>query len=636
MTSMSQDYRTRPAARAPKSYKLFIERARVIASERGLSWHIPHDEKGRVMPSEDWDLRNFSDSRARHASHLNGFRIDDTVRRKAISHGWSPSLLPHGEMLGEVIQDLLKAVAVHRATEGILPRSLRHEISLIRKFFSATNKFPWQLNSEDFDRYLDISGGSDTTKAKLIAFCSLINQNMLSLYVPLVVKSIGEHYALMDDMLASRKGGEKLPDVDALHELVRIVFQERPKGHQHAIRFAIARLLVLTGLRLNEIIMLPVDCLQWEDHVDVVTGKPAGEVGGISRSLRLKYFGEKRIKKGEKFLVADFQWIPARFEALVASTVNTILAATEPLRQALNSGSCSGRQFKTSAGTELQLADFLFLVLHRNSGKLPETIPSGSIVEMAAESSFIAFLGGSIRPGRHTVFTKYGNTPNRWSMSLKSHSLRHLMNTELFRSGVPDTVITQHFGRLSVVQSHVYDHRSLGERLQDIEIPTSATKHILPGTPQETVAKMVLSGLVGGSAISASFKKIQDEHGDEAAFEYLAKNSDGFHVTPYGFCITSFAINPCVRHLKCFDECRHYLPSGMQEHRISLTSLRDKLRVMRDAAAAKPLTSTGRKNQVAHAERLISGVESALASQPNVPLFKDGKDHSAPLKDLFR
>lgn len=437
-------------------------------------------------------------------------------------------------------------------------------------------------------------------------------------------------------MLNERKGGEKLPEVDALHEMVRIVFQETPSGHQHKIRFAMARLLTLTGLRLNEVMLLPADCLKWEHHIDIVTGKPAGEVGGISRSLRLKYFGEKRRKKGSKVLVEDFQWIPARFEELVSSTVSEILDATRSLRDALNGRADSGRTFKTESGEQLTLADFLFLVIHGGRGELPSVIPETATIEIAAQSSFMAFLSEEKALGKDTIFTKYSTLPNNSDLFIKPHSLRHLMNTELFRQGVPDTVVTQHFGRQSVAQSYVYDHRSLAERLKDIEIPLKAAKLIVPGSPQETVAKMVLSDLFGGSAIAMAFRKIQSESGDEAAFMYLAQNSDGFHATPYGFCITSFAVNPCVRHLKCFDNCRHYLPSGMKEHRISLESLRANLRVMRDTAAAKPLTSTGRKNQVAHAERLISGIDLALAAQPNVPLFKEGVDHSAPAKDLFK
>ena len=78
------------------------------------------------------------------------------------------------------------------------------------------------------------------------------------------------------------------------------------------------------------------------------------------------------------------------------------------------------------------------------------------------------------------------------------------------------------------------------------------------------------------------------------------------------------------------------MPSGIKEHRVSLESLRANLRVMRDTAAAKPLTSTGRKNQILHAEQLLLGVDQALAAQPNEPLFPNGSDHSAPAKDLFK
>ena len=621
-------------SRAPASYRRFIEQGRKLVAEKGLSWEMVHDENGNVKACNSWDLRSFTSNNERHAARLSSFAINNEVREKALATGWPEVLLPLGPVLSEAIQDFLKALVSHRASEGIIPRNVRNEFSLLRNFFSSTNKFPWQLNSEDLNRYLELLPKNDKVSASIAVLANVVNSNLLSPHVPLVYRDKKELNAYLSTMLSARKGGEKLPDVDALHEMVRIVFQETPIGHQHKIRFGIARLLTLTGLRLNEIILLPADCLQWEYHVDIVTGKPAGEIGGISRSLRLKYFGEKRRKKGSKVLVEDFQWVPARFEELVASTVSEILEATQPLRDVLKARSAAKRIYKTASGGELSLADFLFLVIHRGRGELPGVIPETVAIEIVAQSSFAAFL--STDKGKHTIFTKYSTVPNKSDLFVLSHSLRHLMNTELFRQGVPDTVITQHFGRQSVAQSYVYDHRSLAERLKDVEIPEKAAKLIVPGTPQETVAKMVLSDLFGGSAIAVAFKKIQSESGDEAAFMYLAQNSDGFHATPYGFCITSFAVNPCVRHLKCFDNCRHYLPSGMKEHRISLESLRASLRVMKDTAAAKPLTSTGRKNQIAHAERLISGIDAALAAQPNAPLFNNGTDHSKPAKDLFK
>lgn len=624
------------SSRPPEAYRRFIEQGRILASERGLSWKIPYDTLGNVKRYDSWDLRKFTSNNERHASRLTSFSISTEVRNIAVNDGWPVALLPPGLILNEVVQDFLKAVVAHRAAEGIVPRSVRAEFALFRDFFSSTNKFPWQLNSEDLDRYLSLVPKNAKVTASIATLTTIVNANLLSLHVPLLYKEEKEYKHVLGKMLNERKSAEKLPDIEALHEMVRIVFREAPLEHQHKIRFGIARLLTLTGLRINEIILLPADCLQWENHIDIVTGKPAGEIGGISRSLKLKYFGKKRQKKGDKVLVEDFQWIPAQFEELVDSTVSMMLAATQSLRNALKTRKAPSRTFTTASGVQLSTADFLFLVIHGGSGELPDTIAEDSQIEIAAQSSFMAFLGVEKKPGRKTIFTAYSNLDNKAKLGIKSHSLRHLMNTELFRQDVPDTVITQHFGRQSVTQSYEYDHRSLAERLAEVEIPVKASGLFTPGTHRETVAKMVLSNLFGGSAIADAFKKIQRESGDDAAFTYLAQNSDGFHATPYGFCITSFAVNPCVRHLKCFDNCLHFLPSGMKEHRVSLESLRANLRVMRDTAAAKPLTSTGRKNQIAHAERLILGIDLALSAQPNIPLFKDGRDHSAPTKDLFK
>jgi hypothetical protein len=43
-------------------------------------------------------------------------------------------------------------------------------------------------------------------------------------------------------------------------------------------------------------------------------------------------------------------------------------------------------------------------------------------------------------------------------------------NTELFRLGIADTIITQRFNLRSVTQSYDYDHLSLAEELNQIEL----------------------------------------------------------------------------------------------------------------------------------------------------------------------
>lgn len=97
----------------------------------------------------------------------------------------------------------------------------------------------------------------------------------------------------------------------------------------------------------------------------------------------------------------------------------------------------------------------------------------------------------------------------------------------------------------------------------------------------------------------------------------------------------SFSLNPCARHLKCFDQCKQFTASGLPRHRTTLEQLKVSLEKMSAAAALKPANSIGRRNQIAHAERLLAGVTAALEAQPNAAVFPHGQDHSATGKDLF-
>lgn len=47
--------------------------------------------------------------------------------------------------------------------------------------------------------------------------------------------------------------------------------------------------------------------------------------------------------------------------------------------------------------------------------------------------------------------------------------------------------------------------------------------------PASVVGKLVIGRLAEESHISKTFKKVQAEHGDAVAFEYLKANTDGFH-----------------------------------------------------------------------------------------------------------
>ncbi|WP_194727363.1 hypothetical protein [Noviherbaspirillum malthae] len=225
-----------------------------------------------------------------------------------------------------------------------------------------------------------------------------------------------------------------------------------------------------------------------------------------------------------------------------------------------------------------------------------------------------------------SLFERYGETDEDRVMSINSHSLRHLQNTELFRLGVADTIISKRFNRRSVAQSYEYDHRSLAEELDQIEIPHEV--EIMLGEKAASVARMIKAGKANGPIVDA-FRRIQSAKGDTAAYEYLRVEADGFHATPYGHCLNSFTVDPCPKHLECFANCRHLSATDLPENRQNLMRLEGKFKAAIETIKSRPTTSLGWKNQMDHAEKRLAGVQKLLVTAPGQRVFPDGVDLSA-------
>lgn len=226
---------------------------------------------------------------------------------------------------------------------------------------------------------------------------------------------------------------------------------------------------------------------------------------------------------------------------------------------------------------------------------------------------------------RDTLFKRYGESEGDKDLVLTSHMLRHLQNTELFRLGVADTIISKRFNRRSVAQSHDYDHRSLAEELDQLEVPEDVA--IALGEKAVTVAKMIQYGKASGPIVD-EFKRIQSTEGDAAAFQFLRIEADGFHATPYGHCLNSFTVDPCPKHLECFSGCRHLSATNLPENRRHLETLELKLVGAIETAEARPSKSIGRTNQIEHAKERLTGVRRLLATKPGERPFPDGPDLS--------
>lgn len=546
--------------------------------------------------------------------------------------------------------------------------------------------------------------------------------------------------------LNDRKSAEKLPETAAFWELVRIVFTERPRTFTDRIRFAVIKLQILTGLRIGEVVMIPEDCLRRKDYY-AVDGRSAGELGGFSKSLSLRYFALKQGNQAgaQSRLVERYQEIPPLFADIIDDLVGEISKVTAPLRARLELQTTTNRlipeytpdalvsaiEMYTRISGSIQitarridpdlkdayLADHNFEILdpireEQNShlfsaslkpvrqywknqvGGPPIRNRKGEIIsgpidvrchflvseiedfvkrEMPTKLSdtgpFIAPDGKPfyphqllfLQPSRALIedrnggivditkyfsvgrlpaddiilqlsgkksglFDRYGETEDDKKLSLNTHSLRHLQNTELFRLGITDAMITKRYGRQSTAQSGAYDHRSLREQIIEIELPPESSA--LPERLHDT-AKLMLTRRMRGPIVEKFFE-IQRESGDEEAFRYLAAEADGFHATPYGFCLSSFTVDPCPKHLECFNGCRNLTRTENPEEEQNLNKMLDRMERHLHEAQRRPGNNPGIKNQISHASTVIENLKLAIAAKPGSQVFPNGRDLANP------
>jgi hypothetical protein len=760
-----RDFHAVPCPLQPQknvNFETFILQCQRIANEAGLNWKIDLDATGVAVQGAAWDLRAMAKDGKPSSAVLRTFsKVEDAHSKLAIRKlSNTPFLL---EPVSSSWQDLIKALAV----EHILVRrkSIGHVASAssaLRYLATTSQKEPWEVNAEDIKLACELSDEDRPSGGRSIVIRGMVGSLIDPLHLfdacplsALVARptSALRHRAKFTKKentrsknLGERKTEEKLPERKAFWEIIRIVFTERPKTLNDALRFAMIKVLLMTGLRINEVAFLPLDWKRTRGYVKQ-DGRPAGEAGGISEALMIRHFAEKQ---DSVRLYESTQFVPLLFRDELEATLNEVVRLTEPLRQTLRSQYESGRIFpmygpdqlvdsvemyvrltgnavwardplphgveqclaryaETLDASELLKLDQLqrpasavtraisryFSKERREDGLIPRLMDGSSATygvqgtylrireveryvkehlptkisdlnpltldngeEIApwqmlflmpkravgegrgqtvldpnltfsvgiADSSLLQVALGCDALKDRSLFAVYGRTEEDRSLSIKSHSFRHLQNTELFRLGVADTIITKRFNRRSVAQSYEYDHRSLAEELDQVSLPEE-WELMIGESKAATVAKMIQIGRANGPIVR-EFKRIQADEGDMAALQFLAAEADGFHATPYGTCLNSFTVDPCPKHLECFTGCRHLSATNLPEHQKNILTLHGRLKVALEHAMARPEGSVGRSNQIAHASVRIAGVEKLLAALPGQAPFPDGQDLS--------
>jgi hypothetical protein len=734
------------------AFSAFVTSARSLADGRGLTWNLRVAADGSIDKRSAWDLTAIAGAVPPPVVRLSDLGGDKNtvevvnerlaamgrppVAKAALSRGW---------------QDLIKAAVVQqilvlRNTPAHAANQVVRPLKVLGTCVQAlSGREPWAMTADDVRFACEVATAAQAS-------------GKLGELVESVVKYVLDTRHLCDNgpfhhllrherparsepvkrgpqmrrRLDERKDADKLPELRALIELVRIVFTESPRTFSDAIRFAQTKILLLCGLRVGEVCTIPADWKRVHEWV-ALDGRPAGDLGGFSRSLRLRHFAEKMRGRDENSVVLyeAFQDVPELFECEIEETLDGVKAMTAPLRQRLRLQAETGRvlpefaedkiipltdlyvrltgnpktrvepipddlmveyrrdfdasilvriadhqnssrsalsqsyynywQKLADAGWpklsgKLSVGDIEVLVVKHLPSKLSDTSPfplgdgqmlrADELLFLCPKRALIETRNGGIcdvsryfsvgrvtpqdlmnhlAPGDDGIFARYGETEEDRRLAITSHMPRHLMNTELFRLCVADSIITKRFNRKDPARSYDYDHRSLAEALSAIDLPPES--EALPPKAR-AVAAMIQARKASGPIVDM-FRKVQKEHGNERAFEFLAAEADGFHATPYGHCLNSFTVDPCPKHLQCFDGCNHLVSTDIDRHRRNLETMRAQMQRAVEEIG-KRRGGIGHDNQLKHARKMVASIEKVQATAEGSRPFPDGQDLSRP------
>lgn len=163
-----------------------------------------------------------------------------------------------------------------------------------------------------------------------------------------------------------------------------------------------------------------------------------------------------------------------------------------------------------------------------------------------------------------SIFERFGYLDEKGGvLKLTSHQIRHLINTESQRVGLTDEQIAHWSGRRRVDQNAVYDHRTVGERVEQTREVVEAVQAAvgLPVNDEDG------SYAVGQWVVNVARKPraLTDIDGIQPQLSGLK--------TLYGGCQHDWSFAPCEGFVKCLDCSEHECIKGDEDADIKLQRL---------------------------------------------------------------
>ncbi|WP_312607896.1 hypothetical protein [Agrobacterium pusense] len=352
-------------------FERFIADARELAERKNVSWTLALDPMGDVVEGHQWELGRMAGSRqplpafSRTAPDQKTLDLMNAVRanrglapisRKAPAEPWI---------------DLMKAVVIDQIFVKVnrAGQAQRHLLMLRIVAAESDPTPPWLLEPSAVRRAYNAALGIGTSGKSALDLSTTIKVYFDRMGLA-EAPALERHCIAYDDVageervrsrkayqndrhssnailerLSDRRSPEKLPDKRSYFVLVDIVFSMEPHNVSDWIRFSAIKLMIVTGLRAEEVLGAPVGCLSWRDFVDG-DGKPSGAGGGVSREAFFRYFGLKKeteSDQGSAALYETSQNVPMLFQKIFEDTVEDVRRVTAPARVRLRAQATSGR-----------------------------------------------------------------------------------------------------------------------------------------------------------------------------------------------------------------------------------------------------------------------------------------------------
>lgn len=193
-------------------------------------------------------------------------------------------------------------------------------------------------------------------------------------------------------------------------------------------------------------------------------------------------------------------------------------------------------------------------------------------------------------------------------ISLRTHQSRHWRNTLYKLGGMTEIQQALAMGRRDMRQNSYYQHVALNSEL-------AYHSAFVEFQSYHEKVNYLQAGIVNGKirgALADTYHDLASRNPVEAT-EFLETHAGGVHVTLWGICTNDFSREPCAKHLQCFDNCGHLHRTADAKEAENLEKLLTLNLQVLTKMEAESSSEAGADKWVEEQKRKIAGIRKAIA-----------------------